>query len=121
MANSKKVKNLAWLREIQKEGASVKALDNMPTLYPEARFYWEAYVTLSSKRLRTSAGHMAIQVSELVAYTDYMRITDETLRDDLFYMVNVLDAVFLEYVQNLKPPKGVGSGAKAARKPARRR
>ena len=119
MENYKKLQNLAWLREIAASGKTVKGLDNIPTLFPEAQFYWEAYVMLAVKRQKNERGPQPIAMSEILAYATFMRIDDDVLREDLLYMVSALDAAFLEHVNKPKPKDGKQNNSRPPRRPRR--
>lgn len=79
---------------------NVKSLDAAPTLRPEAAWIYSAFEVLSSKRLNIDRRPQPIQLSEILAYADFEEIDDKTMRDDLLYMVGVLDAKFLDFHVN---------------------
>lgn len=94
-------------------------MGNVPTLWPESRFYWDAYITLSTKRIVSERGPQPIQMSEILAYAQYMRIDDDLLREDLFYMISALDTEYLGHLAKQKPSNKPGH--KRQHKPEPRR
>lgn len=62
---------------------------------------WEAFTSLSRKRVITESGPQPIPVSEIRAYAEYFTIP-LGLRGELFYIVGVLDEVFLEHATKLR-------------------
>lgn len=77
-------------------------LDSLPMLKPQSRWFWQAFTALSAKRQIVSGQHQPIAMAEIAAYADYFDLTVETLKDDLFYMVSLLDATYLQLVNGRK-------------------
>lgn len=98
----------------------MKGLDNIPVLLPESVFFWEAFQTLGAKRMFNERGPQPIQVSEIKAYTDFMEIEDDDLKQDLFYLINRLDATYLDHVRKAEADNRAKQ-QRQARKPPKRR
>jgi hypothetical protein len=111
---------LAWFQSLQKDGIKVKGLDNMPVLLPTAIYFWEAFQTLSAKRIITERGPQPIQVSEIKAYAEYMDITEDVLKQDLFYLINRLDDTYLSHVHKAENDARAKQQQKARKAPRRR-
>ena len=110
LEHGNKVKNIGWLKSLQQSGVTVKGLENMPAILVEAEYFWSAYVTLAVKRISNERGPQPIQMSEILAYAMYMRIDDDAMREDLFYHVSSLDAVFLQWINKKRPVPGKQQG-----------
>lgn len=94
------------MEDLKKEGVNVRSLDEAPVLLPSAAWLYSAFETLSAKRLFIDGRPQPIQISEILAYAEFEEITDKTMRDDLMYMVGVMDAKFLNFHLNKPSPKG---------------
>lgn len=102
------MKNLDWLKKLQASGARVPVLDEMPEILPHAQFYWQAYQTLSSRRLVVQGRPQPIQISEVLAYAQFIGVTDAYSRRDLLRLVVALDTEFLHFKPVAPPPARQG-------------
>jgi len=95
-----KHKHLDKLRKLQKTGQRVKSLEDEANIIPGARWVWAAWEELSSRRLWNESGPQPIQISEMLAYTDYHCIPNGTLREDLYYCLVGLDNKYLGHMRD---------------------
>lgn len=86
-----------WLRQIKATGANVPVLDNIPEVLPHARWVWEAFWKLSSRRLFNEQGPQPIPISEILAYCELTGVTEPVFRDDLLSVVVMLDGMYLAH------------------------
>lgn len=68
----------------------------MPEVDPEFLIFWEGWEALSHRRQRNSSGPQAIPVSEILAYCTIRRIDDPDEREDMYYLITLLDGIYLE-------------------------
>lgn len=73
---------------------------------PNAAWLYAAFSSLSAKRLYIDNRPQPIQISEILAYAEFEEITDKAMRDDLLYMIGVMDAKYLDYHLNKKKTAG---------------
>lgn len=92
---------MKWLAQLKQEGKPVKALEDVPEVFPHALWLWSAFNTLSRKRLVTPEGPQPIAVSEILAYVTYFDIPFG-LRNELMGIVNLLDSVFISHMAKLR-------------------
>lgn len=92
----------------------------MPVLLPEAVYFWEAFQTLSAKRIITDRGPQPIQVSEIKAYAEYMDIVEDDLKQDLFFLINRLDDTYLNAVRKAENDARTKQQQRARKSPRKR-
>lgn len=64
-------------------------------LWPDCRWLWHAWETLSSKRVRTESGPQPIAMGDILAFVTYERIEETAERDELLTVLRSLDAIYL--------------------------
>lgn len=92
-------KHLEWFFSLEENGTQVRALDDMPTLYPDLAGSWKAFWDLSGSR-SVGLAIGPIPFSEIAAYCTFYGITGESA-NRLIRHVQILDMTFLEHH---KPP-----------------
>lgn len=70
-------------------------MENIPTLWPDCRWLWNAWETLSNRRVRTENGPQAIAMAEILAFVTYERIEETAERDELLSVIRTLDALYI--------------------------
>lgn len=80
---------------MKQQGVNVRE-SAAPELLEEGVWIWQAFLCLSEKRLVNEAGPQPIPVSEIAAYADYERVRGEIDREDLLYLITVMDRLWLE-------------------------
>jgi hypothetical protein len=97
------LKDIEWLKRLQASGTRVPVLEELPVILPHAQYYWQAFQTLSSRRLIIDSKAQAISISEVLAYVQFMGINDAYGRRDFLRIMMMLDAVYLSFKPT--PPK----------------
>ena len=91
------------MKELKKGGTVIPILDRMPEILPQARFYWQAFQTLSSKRDVLGGKASPIRMTEILAYVEFMRLDNYQARNDLLQIITALDNAYMELSRALKP------------------
>lgn len=98
------MKDLDWLKKLQASGTRVPVLEEMPEVLPHAQFYWQAYQTLSSRRIIIDGKPQPIPISEVLAYTQFIGVNDAYGRRDFLRIMLLLDTEYLSF-KPARPPK----------------
>lgn len=86
------------MEKLKAAGVKVPDLPPEPELLEEAAWIWVAFHRLSRKRITVDGSPQPIQVSEIAAYATYHGVRSENDLDDLFYLLDLMDMEWLEFV-----------------------
>lgn len=90
------LKNEKFIRENKKAGSKT-ILDSQPFLFGLAKYYWDIFQLLNSKRKITSNGiPQAIEITEINSYCLMFEVSSVEEKEDLLFYISSLDAKFLE-------------------------
>jgi len=70
-------------------------LNSRPDIFSDYVWVWEAFLTLSSSRQMGMSSPQPISLSEIKTYIDLYKIDDRDEVDELIYLVQHLDHVFV--------------------------
>lgn len=114
------------LEKLQATGVRVKSLEDAVTIHPAGEWLWSAFEELATKRIWGEGGPNPIQTSEIYAYAKFHSIPQGVLREDLMYIVSLLDIQYIAHVRKEQERKGRKDAMKAKargrapRRPTRR-
>lgn len=97
MKNSKKLKNIDWLRRLQDEGKPTPILDKEVKLFPDLVWVWKAFDTLSEKRYTNQSGPQPIAMTDILSYAEYYGIRGQIRRENFLRFISLMDRVTLEH------------------------
>lgn len=69
-------------------------LNDKPELFPDLRWIWEGFMSISASRQIGMSAPQPILLSEILAYCEYTGIFDSCEREELLNHVQKLDIVF---------------------------
>lgn len=75
----------------------VPALDDRPSLYPDLRLDYEAFIVLSSSR-PVGMAVMAIPISEIKSYMDMFGISSLSERKLFLRRIKIMDGIYMDYI-----------------------
>ena len=116
----------AQLEKLQESGVRVRALEDKVEIHPAGVWLWSAFEELATKRIWNEGGPLPIQTSEIYAYAKYNSIPPGVLREDLMYIVSLLDIQYITHVRaeterkNRKEAVKAKARGRASRRPRRR-
>lgn len=109
-----------WLKKLAEEqGKEFQSLKDEPTLFPDLRWIWDAFVYLDKRRPPSFSTPAAIPPSEILAYCHLMSIYGIDEKEDLTRMVGVLDDTYLDDYAEKKRAEDNKNKSKNRRPPTR--
>lgn len=75
-----------------------KALEEQPEVDPALAHIYEAFHLLSAGRPVTGFGAGPIPATEIFAYLDFLGIRERDAREEIFRLLRMMDAYYLEHV-----------------------
>jgi hypothetical protein len=103
--------NLEWgaqldfLQDIERDtGKRPAALDRRVLPDQGNALFWKAFQILSKARRPSFGGLSDIVLTDILAYADLIGLKDFDLRSQLCRIIIDMDAAFLEWVRDRKPP-----------------
>jgi hypothetical protein len=88
-------------------GKQPAALREKPKLSEDDADYYEAFKSLSGARVYTEVGPQPIPVSEVLAYCEFLNITDQFERQAILRIMQAMDSAYIEH--QVTKAKGRGS------------
>lgn len=119
LAHDKQRKHLDWLKTIKNQGKRVPSLENVPEVEEFCKIFWDGFDFLSERRIQTEVGPQPIQISEILAYVEYVGIFDSDTRDSFLRIVQHLDRTYINF--KLKKRADAEKQARNKRKTAKPR
>ena len=96
------MQNRAALVKLQEAGQSIPFLDNEPKILDQCEWIWSAWDFLCDTRAWSQRGPQAVTLRDMLAFADHIQVTSEAGRDDLVYLINVLDRIYRGHYETLR-------------------
>lgn len=84
------------MHALESKGVDVPALNKQPELYDDLNEVWSAFEQLSRMR-SIGFAPSPIGILEIEAWLNFNDINDTEIRSDYLYLIQAMDACFLEH------------------------